>query len=140
VALPLQEVRITVQARSQGGFEEVRTNPPCSLAKFIFNETAAVQGTIIQPCSGIVTGGIHPTHCNITINQNIHILGTQAGFLKTMSSSNVVRNLRIVNPRIRISSKFKDLPAHNTKCSACVFFYTGNSYSYSSSSKIGTKV
>jgi len=57
-----------------------------------------------------------PTHCNITINQNIHILGTQAGFLKTMSSSNVVRNLRIVNPRIRISSKFKDLPAHNTKC------------------------
>jgi len=30
-------------------------NPPCSLAKFIFNETAAVQGTIIQPCSGTVT-------------------------------------------------------------------------------------
>ena len=29
-----------------------------SLAKFIFNETAAVQGTIIQPCSGIVTDGI----------------------------------------------------------------------------------
>ena len=55
-------------------------------------------------------------HCNITINQNIHILGTQAGFLKTASSSNVVRNLRIVDPRIRISSKFKDLPAHNTKC------------------------
>ena len=46
------------QARSQGGFEGVRTNPPCSLAKFIFNETAAVQGTIIQPCSGIVTDGI----------------------------------------------------------------------------------
>ena len=23
-------------------------NPPCSLAKFIFNETAAVQGTIVQ--------------------------------------------------------------------------------------------
>jgi len=40
-----------VQARSQGGFEGVRTNPPCSLAKFIFNATAAVQGTIIQPCS-----------------------------------------------------------------------------------------
>ena len=36
----------------------VRTNPPCSLAKFIVNETAAVQGTIIQPCSGIVTDGI----------------------------------------------------------------------------------
>jgi len=31
-----------VQARSQGGFEEVRTNPPCSLAKCIFKETAAV--------------------------------------------------------------------------------------------------
>ena len=46
------------QARSQGGFEGVWTNPPCSLAKFIFNETAAVQGTIIQPCSGIVTDGI----------------------------------------------------------------------------------
>ena len=42
----------------QGGFEGVRTNPPCSLAKFIFNETAAVQGTIIQLCSGIVTDGI----------------------------------------------------------------------------------
>ena len=40
------------QARSQGGFEGGRTNPPCSLAKFIFNETAAVQGIIIQPCSG----------------------------------------------------------------------------------------
>ena len=48
----------TSQARSQGGFEGVRTNPPCSLAKFIFNETAAVQGTIIQPWSGIVTDGI----------------------------------------------------------------------------------
>ena len=47
-----------IQARSQEGFEGVRTNPPCSLAKFIFNETAAVQGTIIQPCSGIVTDGI----------------------------------------------------------------------------------
>ena len=47
-----------MQARSQGGFEGIRTNPPCSLAKFIFNETAAVQGTIIQPCSGIVTDGI----------------------------------------------------------------------------------
>ena len=45
-------------ARSQGGFEGVRTNPPCSLAKLIFNETAAVQGTIIQPCSGTVTDGI----------------------------------------------------------------------------------
>jgi len=31
-------------------------NPPCSLAQFIFNETAAVQGTIIQPCSGITDG------------------------------------------------------------------------------------
>ena len=29
-----------------------------SLAKFIFNETAAVQGTIIQPCRGIVTDSI----------------------------------------------------------------------------------
>ena len=46
------------QARSQGGFEGVRTNPLCSLAKFIFNKTAAVQGTIIQPCSGIVKDGI----------------------------------------------------------------------------------
>ena len=46
------------QACSQGGFEGVRRNPPCSLAKLIFNETAAVQGTIIQPCSGIVTDGI----------------------------------------------------------------------------------
>jgi len=49
---------IIQQARSQGWFEGVRTNPPCSLAKFIFNETAAVQGTIIHPCSGIVTDGI----------------------------------------------------------------------------------
>ena len=40
------------QARSQGGFEGVRTNP------LIFKKTAAVQGTIIQPCSGIVTDGI----------------------------------------------------------------------------------
>ena len=47
-----------LQARSQGGFEGVRTNPPCSLAKFIFNKTAAVQGIIIQLCSGIVTDGI----------------------------------------------------------------------------------
>jgi len=47
-----------LQARSQGGFEGVRTNPLCGLAKFIFNETAAVQGTIIQPYSGIVTDGI----------------------------------------------------------------------------------
>ena len=44
-----------MQARSHGG---VRTNPPCSLAKSIFNETAAVPGAIIQPCSGIVTDGI----------------------------------------------------------------------------------
>ena len=41
-----------------GGFEGVRTNPPFSLAKFIFNKTAAVQGTIIQLCSGIFTDGI----------------------------------------------------------------------------------
>ena len=47
-----------MQARSQGGFEGVRTNRPCSLATFIFNETAVVQGTNIQPCSGIVTDGI----------------------------------------------------------------------------------
>ena len=46
------------QARSQRGFEGVQMNLPCSPAKFIFNETAAVQGTIIQPCSGIVTDGI----------------------------------------------------------------------------------
>jgi len=49
---------LPIQACSQGGFEGVRTNPPCSLAKFIFNETAAVQGTINQPCSGIVRDGI----------------------------------------------------------------------------------
>ena len=36
----------------------VRMNPPCRLAKFIFNETAAIQGTIIQSCSGIVTDSI----------------------------------------------------------------------------------
>jgi len=41
-----------------GGFKGVWTNPPCSLAKFLFNETAAVQGTIIQPCSGIITDSI----------------------------------------------------------------------------------
>jgi len=35
------------QACSQVGFKGVQTNRPCSLAKFIFNETAAVQGTII---------------------------------------------------------------------------------------------
>ena len=46
------------QARSQGGFEGVRTNPPCSLARFIFKETAAIRGTIIQPCSGTVTDSI----------------------------------------------------------------------------------
>ena len=40
------------------GFVRTPSNPPCSLAEFIFNETAAVQGTIIQPCSGIVTDGI----------------------------------------------------------------------------------
>ena len=39
------------QARIQGRFEGVRKNPLCSLAKVIFNETAAV-------CSGIVTDGI----------------------------------------------------------------------------------
>jgi len=49
------------QARSQGGFEGVRMNPPCSLAKFIFNETAAVLGTIIQLCShhAAATRGSH---------------------------------------------------------------------------------
>jgi len=47
-----------MQAHSQGGFEGVWTNPPCSLAKFLFNETAVVQGTIIQLCSGTVTNGI----------------------------------------------------------------------------------
>ena len=47
-----------MQAHSQGGGKGVRTNPTCSLAKYIFNKTAAVQGTIIQPCSGIVTDGI----------------------------------------------------------------------------------
>jgi len=51
-------IQCNYQACSQGGFEGVRTNPSCSLAKFIFNETAAVQGTIIQPCSGIVTDGM----------------------------------------------------------------------------------
>ena len=47
-----------MQARSQGwgGFERVRTNPPCNLVKFIFKETEAVQVTIVQPCScGIVS-------------------------------------------------------------------------------------
>jgi len=41
-----------------GGLRGFGQTPPCSLAKCIFNETAAVQGTIIQPCSGIVTDGI----------------------------------------------------------------------------------
>jgi len=41
-----------------GGSRGVRTNPPRSLAKFIFNETAAVQGKIIQPCSGTVADGM----------------------------------------------------------------------------------
>lgn len=36
-----------IQARSQGGFERVWTNPLSGLAIFIFNEAAAVQGTII---------------------------------------------------------------------------------------------
>ena len=57
-SLRLSPLYLHIQARSQGGFEGVRMNPPCSLAKFIFNETAALQGTIIQPCSGIVTNGI----------------------------------------------------------------------------------
>jgi len=46
------KLNVPAQAHSQGGFEGVQTNPPCSLAKFIFNET------IIQPCSGTVTDGI----------------------------------------------------------------------------------
>jgi len=49
---------LTIQACSQERFEGVRPNLLCSLAKYIFNETAVVQGTIIQLCSGIVTDGI----------------------------------------------------------------------------------
>jgi len=33
---------------NSGGFRGGSSEPPCSLAKFIFNETAAVQGTIIR--------------------------------------------------------------------------------------------
>ena len=36
----------------------VRTNPPCSLANLFLTRLVTVQGTIIQPCSGIVTDGI----------------------------------------------------------------------------------
>ena len=43
---------------ARGGSRGFRQTPLVALAKFIFNETAAVQGTIIQPCSGIVTDGI----------------------------------------------------------------------------------
>ena len=58
-----------IQARSPEGFEGVRTNPPCSLAKFIFNETAAVvQGTIIQPCSGHTSH-----HAAATRGSHIHV-------------------------------------------------------------------
>ena len=43
----------------------------CSLAKFIFNETAAVQGTIIRPCSGTVTHGIQANiHAAATLYVN----------------------------------------------------------------------
>ena len=48
----------SIRPIARGGFEGVQTNPPCSLANFLFYETAAVQGTIIQPCCGIVIDGI----------------------------------------------------------------------------------
>ena len=48
-------VDIQTQARSQGGFEGVRTNPLCSLAKLIFNETAAVQGSHHAAATRVVT-------------------------------------------------------------------------------------
>jgi len=64
---------ITHQARSQGGFEGVRTNPPCSLAKSIFNETAAVQGTIIQLCSGNVYRRHTSHHAATTRGSHIHV-------------------------------------------------------------------
>jgi len=55
--------RVIGRPIARGGSRGVRTNPPCSLAKFIFNETAAVQGTIIQPCTciGIVTDAYKPS-------------------------------------------------------------------------------
>ena len=52
----LQEIRVHTLNRPV--VRGVLTNLLCSLAKFIFNETAAVQGTIIQLCGGIVTDGI----------------------------------------------------------------------------------
>ena len=62
------------QARSQGGFEGVQTNPPCSLAKFRFNETAAVQGAIIQLCSGIICYRRHTSHhAAATRGSHIHV-------------------------------------------------------------------
>jgi len=58
VVICRSHIMYTFRPVARGAFEGVRTSPPCSLSKFIFNETAAVQGTIIQPCSGIVTDGI----------------------------------------------------------------------------------
>ena len=49
-------VNARIQARSQGGFEGVRTNPPCSLAKFIFNETASSSTGYNHSSSGITDG------------------------------------------------------------------------------------
>jgi len=54
-------LRLT-QARSQEWFEGVRPNPPCSLATFIFNKTAAVQGTIIQLHVQWYCYGQHTSH------------------------------------------------------------------------------
>ena len=55
-----------VQACSLGGegFNGFWMNPPhpCNLVKFIFNETAAVQVTIIQPCSCGIVATLQSTH------------------------------------------------------------------------------
>jgi len=55
---PLHNKREFSHAITRPVARGVRPNPPCSQAKFIFNETAAVQCTIVQPCSAIVTDGI----------------------------------------------------------------------------------
>jgi len=55
LSLTATQLRGTHQARSQGGFEGVRTNPPCSLAKFILTRQQQYRVAIMQLLQGVVT-------------------------------------------------------------------------------------
>jgi len=41
---------LTYQARSQGGFEGVKTNPPCSLSKFLTRQQQYNHSTVQWYC------------------------------------------------------------------------------------------